>query len=74
MKYIRTKHGTIEINDPAIEREIVAQADTIWELCDRIVILKDGEPVVEWPCDAFYVKQLKSIFLSYDKMLGIWTE
>ena len=34
-KYIRTKDGTIELNNPSIEREIIAQADTIEELFDE---------------------------------------
>lgn len=38
MKYIRTKYGTIEENNPDIEREILAEADTIKELCDEFVI------------------------------------
>lgn len=40
MKYIRTKYGTIEENNPDITREILAQADTIEELCDEFVCVR----------------------------------
>ena len=66
MKYIRTKDGRIELNDETIEREIIAEADTIEELCDEFV------------CDEMFVydkEEIKFLISEGEIVYGaIWTD